>query len=255
MWPKQSEIVIATTGDYLSQGETEVRTIIDISPDYKTLTLDQPLMFTHLSETRTVNDDNGNTYDLKIQAEVGLLTRNVVFQGTNDPTWSSLRSAPACPSGFNPNQFAAQTCFLGRYGPEIGTDQFGAHIMASIDPIAPRTDEVAIMRLSNVEFYHVGQAYRLNRYPINFQSNGNSNSSFVKECSIHQSFNRAINIRDSNNINIERNVIYDIMGAAYFLEDGVEIGNTFKYNLAVFVKTSSSSANEDSTPGNYSIPR
>ena len=255
MWPKQSEIVISTTGDYLSQGETEVRTIIDISPDYKTLTLDQPLMFTHLSETRTVNDDKGNTYDLKIQAEVGLLTRNVVFQGTNDPTWSSLRSAAACPSGFNPNQFAAQTCFLGRYGPEIGTDQFGAHIMASIDPIAPRTGEVAIMRLSNVEFYHVGQAYRLNRYPINFQSIGNSNSSFVKECSIHQSFNRAINIRNSNNINIERNVVYDIMGAAYFLEDGVEIGNTFKYNLAVFVKPSSSSANEDSTPGNYSIPR
>ena len=48
---------------------------------------------------------------------------------------------------------------------------------------------------------------------------------------------------------IERNVIYDIMGGAYFLEDGVEIGNKFRYNLAVFVKTSSTSINEDITPG------
>ena len=42
------------------------------------------------------------------------------------------------------------------------------------------------------------------------------------------------------------------MGGAYFLEDGVEIGNTFRYNLAVFVKTSSSLLNEDVTPGKIS---
>jgi hypothetical protein len=41
------------------------------------------------------------------------------------------------------------------------------------------------------------------------------------------------------------------MGGAYFLEDGVEIGNVFRYNLAVFVKTSSTSINEDVTPGNF----
>jgi hypothetical protein len=33
-----------------------------------------------------------------------------------------------------------------------------------------------------------------------------------------------------------------------FLEDGVEIGNTFDGNLAVFVQTSSSLLNEDVTP-------
>lgn len=43
------------------------------------------------------------------------------------------------------------------------------------------------------------------------------------------------------------------MGGAYFLEDGVEIGNIFRYNLAVFVKTSSTSINEDVTPGNLLI--
>ena len=49
---------------------------------------------------------------------------------------------------------------------------------------------------------------------------------------------------------IERNVIYDIFGGAYFLEDGVEIGNKFRFNLAIYVRTSSSLLNEDSTPGN-----
>jgi len=37
-------------------------------------------------------------------------------------------------------------------------------------------------------------------------------------------------------------------GGAMFLEDGVEIGNTFDGNLAVFVQTSSSLLNEDVTP-------
>jgi len=39
-----------------------------------------------------------------------------------------------------------------------------------------------------------------------------------------------------------------LRGGAMFLEDGVEIGNTFDGNLAVFVQTSSSLLNEDVTP-------
>ena len=50
-------------------------------------------------------------------------------------------------------------------------------------------------------------------------------------------------------MNIGSFSIGDIMGGAYFMEDGIEIGNTFKNNLAVFVKASSSLLSEDSTPG------
>ena len=57
----------------------------------------------------------------------------------------------------------------------------------------------------------------------------------------------------TNYITIESNVIYDIMGGAYFLEDGIEIGNVYKNNLAVFVKSSSSLLNEDSFPGDLSF--
>ena len=77
------------------------------------------------------------------------------------------------------------------------------------------------------------------RYPIHFHMNGDMPSSYVKETAIHESFNRAINIHASNYLRLTRNLIYNIIGGAYFLEDGVEIGNEFIGNLAVFVRTSS----------------
>jgi hypothetical protein len=71
-----------------------------------------------------------------------------------------LFTAPACPSGFNPGEFAVQTCFLGRYGAEIGTDQFGAHIMMSAGSKATSASQQTVFgRFSNVEFYHVLHFY------------------------------------------------------------------------------------------------
>ena len=249
VWNVGSEIVITTTGDKFSPGQSEVKRIVGKSADNKTLTLNSQLKYTHLSEKRTVGTQK--PVDIYVRAEVALLTRNVVFQGNNDDSWAPLLSAPACPSGFDPSEFAVQTCFLGRYGPELGTDQFGATIMLSGVMGQPGQPESVIGRFSNVELFHVGQAYRLGRYPIHFHMNGDMPSSYVSECAIHQSFNRATNIHASNYITVERTVIYDIMGGAFFLEDGIEIGNTFKNNLAIFVKTSSSSINEDITPAAF----
>lgn len=247
-WPLGSQIVIATTGDKLSVGETEIRTIISKSSDNATLTLDSGLSYQHLSEKRTVGSGM-NKVVVQIKAEVGLLTRNVVFKGSKDDTWSYLMSSQSCPSGFDPSEFAVQTCFLGRYGPELGTDQFGATIIINSErKLQTNEAESVIVRLSNVELNHVGQSFRLDRYPIYFQQNGNMPSSYVVECSIYDSFNRATNIHDSNFIRIERNVIYNIMGSAHFLEEGTEIGNIYQYNLAILVK-SSSLINEDLTPG------
>ncbi|CAF0814130.1 unnamed protein product, partial [Brachionus calyciflorus] len=250
IWEVGSEIVIATTGDKYSPGETEVRTIVSKANDNQTLTLDKPLNFTHLCEVYTVGE-GANLYKLEKKAEVGLLTRNIKYRGHNDDSWNSLKTAKACPQGFNPSEFAVQTCYLGRYGDEIGSDEFGATIMLHADMDAPRTREYVIARIQNVELYHVGQSFRIGRYPIHFHLNGDMRSSYVKEISIRKSFNRAINIHGSNYVTISRNFIYDIMGGAYFLEDGVEIGNEFSYNLAIFVKSSSSLLNEDSTPAAY----
>jgi hypothetical protein len=250
-WPNGSQIVIATTGDKFSPGQSEAKIIIGKSIDNKTLTLDSKLQFDHLSVKRTVGTNANKTQDIYVMAEVGLLSRNVLFQGYSDKTWAPLLSAPACPDGYDPDEFAVQTCFLGRYGPELGTDQIGAHIMISGQMRQPGQPESVIARFSNIELFHVGQAFRLGRYPIHFHMNGDMPSSYVSECAIHKSFNRATNIHASNYLLIERNVIYNIMGGAYFLEDGVEIGNVYKYNLAILVIPSSSSINEDITPAAF----
>ena len=73
-WSVGSKIVISTTGDNKSQKETEVRTITSVNGTE--ITLDSPLNYIHLSENRTVFDTN-----VLIRAEVGLLTRNILFEG------------------------------------------------------------------------------------------------------------------------------------------------------------------------------
>lgn len=41
------------------------------------------------------------------------------------------------------------------------------------------------------------------------------------------------------------------MGGAFFIEDGIETGNVLQYNLAVFVRQSTSLLNDDVTPAGY----
>ena len=42
-----------------------------------------------------------------------------------------------------------------------------------------------------------------------------------------------------------------VRGNAMFLSDGIEIGNVFRRNLAIFVRASSSLINEDLTPAAF----
>ncbi len=125
-----------------------------------------------------------------------------------------------------------------------------------------------IIKFLYTKVYNAGQAFRLGRYPVHFHMNGNMSSSYIRSSSIHYTFNRAVNIHASHYITVENNVIYDIMyvltyevlfnlclhlsrGGAIFLEDGVEMGNVLRGNLAVFVRTSSSLLNEDVTPAAF----
>ena len=150
-----------------------------------------------------------------------------------------------------PGMFATQTCFQGRFGEETGSNQFGGAIM--IHQQTPDSHEV-VARFQYVELTYMGQAFRLGRYPIHFHINGDVlDDTYVRGCSIHNTFNRAINTHHTHNVLIEHNVVYDVMGGALFLEDGIEFGNIFQYNLVVFVKTSSSLLNDDITPAAFWI--
>ena len=50
-------------------------------------------------------------------------------------------------------------------------------------------DESLVGRLSNVEVALAGQAFRLGRYPVHFHMIGTVNQSFVRDCSVHDTYN------------------------------------------------------------------
>ncbi|XP_060067607.1 fibrocystin-L-like [Ylistrum balloti] len=242
-WQKGDLIVISTTGGVNSQTETEVVTIESVSSDNKTITLGSELANSHLGRSELVAGRR-----LDFSAEVGLLTRNVVVRGQSDPQWKE--NIKPCPDGLDPGNLAVQTCNRGRSGGEMGSDQFGAQVIIhTTDP----KKQVTRSRIEYVEFYHVGQAFRLGRHPINFYKTGDMSKSYVRGCGIHDTFNRAINIRDTHNLLIERNVIYNVNGVAIFLEDGTETGNVFQYNLGIDVKGSSQLLNSDISPATFWI--
>lgn len=145
-WPVGSQIVIATTDNYLSQKQSEIRTIVAMSSDGLTMTLDSPLTYQHLGIIQTIGSAS-----VEMRAEVGLLSHNIIFRGSTDRT--STETINACPQGFNPGEFAVQTCFLGRYGEEMGSDEFGASIMASASQDNTDGSQRVILRLSNIEVF------------------------------------------------------------------------------------------------------
>ncbi|KAJ8026384.1 Fibrocystin-L [Holothuria leucospilota] len=242
-WNVGNKIVIASTGHHHAQKENEVLKITGISTDSRTLTVTPRFKYTHISMNQTIDG-----IILETRAEVGLLSHNVKFRGSVHEEW--VEKIEACDRNVDTNQFSTQTCFQGRFGEETGSDQYGAHIML----FAKEMNKNLIKgRISYVEVTHAGQAFRLGRYPIHFHMSGDIRGSYVRGCSIYNTFNRAVTIHGVHGFLVEHNVAYNVMGHAFFLEDGIETGNTLQYNLAVFVRPSSSLLNVDVTPAAYWI--
>jgi hypothetical protein len=85
--------------------------------------------------------------EVPMQAEVGLLTRNVKFRGDPETSAKNL---------------------------------YGAHIM-----IHSPGDESSIGRIEYIELKDVGQAFKLGRYPIHFHCIGTVHQSYVRGNAIH----------------------------------------------------------------------
>ena len=66
------------------------------------------------------------------------------------------------------------------------------------------------------------QAFHLGRYAIHFHMIGDVRQSYVRDCAVHRSFNRGVAIHGVNFLTVRGNVVYDIQGHAFFIEDGVE---------------------------------
>lgn len=239
-WKPGDQIILAPTGK--SQREFEELTIEAVLNNNYTLQVSPPLKYKHICIAQTFDE----IHTVETCAEVGLLTRNVRVRGAVHSMWTE--TIEACEEEFEPGQFQTQTCFQGKFGEEIGSDEFGVQIMIH----APEESKGLITaRFSYVEISHAGQAFRLGRYPIHFHLSGDVSGSYVVGCAIHHSFNRAITMHGVHRLLVIHNVVFNVRGNAFFMEDGIETGNVVMYNLGVFVIASSSALNVDITPATF----
>lgn len=237
-WKVGFKIVIATT-DFESplSSHTEVATVAQVLEGGALLQLkdigvcstytesgiptdctrSNTLKWPHLGEGRWI----AGKY-VEYRAEVGLLTRNIVIQGDHDDI--------LCPNA----EFADDGVT------RLSCNQFGAQLF-----FHSPGHESLVVHLSNIEVKNAGQAFRLGRYAIHWHMVGNLRESYQRNCSIHNSWNRATAIHGVNYLSLENNVVYHVMGHAFFIEDGVEQFNFLNRNLGIKVLPSMSLLNTD----------
>jgi hypothetical protein len=109
----------------------------------------------------------------------------------------------------------------------------GGHVMAM---------STSKMFVEGVEFNRMGQHMTLARYPIHWHLVGDAKGQYIKNASIHDTYNRCVTVHGTNFLRVENNVTYNIVGHCFFLEDGIEHGNEFVKNLAIQIKCHPSKA-------------
>ena len=105
---------------------------------------------------------------------------------------------------------------------------FGGHIMAMAN---------STLNANSIELYRMGQKAKLGKYPWHWHLlHEFGTGQYIKNSSIHKSFNRAITIHGTSYTTVDNNFIYDHIGHGVFLEDGSERFNVIKNNVALLTK-------------------
>ena len=165
--------------DYLADGVS--------SHDFGKVTLTAPLAHTHYAKRG------------EYQAEVGLLSRNVLVRGASA---DSLATDAQPPETTCETDLYSEVPCIGYY-----LTGYGGHLI-----IMPG----ARGRVSGTEFYRMGQTNVIGRYPMHLHLLGAAGAaSFVSDCSVHESFYRGIVVHGTNGTLVTRNVAYDVIGHCY----------------------------------------
>jgi hypothetical protein len=199
-WKVGDQIVIGPTGyDYL---EAEKFTITAIDSNFPhQITLDHPAQYQHWGESQIFNDTVAGTFDLDERAEVANLTRSILIRADE-------ADAPIDEGN-------------------DATSQRGGHIMVHNGGQA---------YIDSVELYKMGQAGVMARYPFHWHFAQDVSGQYIKNSSIHHSYQRCVTVHRTHSALVENNVCFDFKGHGYFLEDGNEINNKLLNNLAIMAK-------------------
>jgi hypothetical protein len=113
-------------------------------------------------------------------------------------------------------------------GQSPGSSGFGGHMMIMAN---------AKGYVDGIELFQMGQRGKLARYPFHWhmQEAGGAGQ-FIKNSSIHHSFNRVVTIHGTYSTLVENNFAYDHIGHGIFMEDGSERYNVIRKNVVCLTK-------------------
>ena len=104
--------------------------------------------------------------------------------------------------------------------------RFGGHVMIM---------EGGTANVSGVEFFHMGQQGLKGRYPFHWHAAGDVSGQWIRNSSVHKSFQRAYASHKSDNSEVRDNVAYHVANHAYvFAEDGDERNNSYIGNVGFY---------------------
>ena len=198
-WKVGDEIAIAPTG--LTYQEDEKFKITAIAGNQ--ISLNSAAQYLHFGQTPQTFRGQTKSFALDQRAEVVNLSRNIKIES---------------------HDHLADGTEMNQLNPEQSTSEPGGHVMIHGNGFA---------QIDAVEFYKLGQAGIMARYPFHWHRIGDTSGQFIKNSSIHKSFQRCVTVHATNGTLVENNVCYDFRGHGYFLEDGNEVNNTLIYNVAM----------------------
>lgn len=193
-WSVGDQIVVGPTG--YNYAEAEKFTITAVNGNQ--ITLDHPALYTHWGENQTIHSRVLGIFNLDERAEVANLNRNILIRPDE--------STALIDEGILP------------------TSQIGGHIMVHLGGQA---------YIDSIELSRMGQAGVMGRYPFHWHWAADVNGQYIKNSSIHNSFQRCVTVHRTHSALIQNNVCYNFKGHGYFLEDGNEINNKIIGNLAM----------------------
>eukprot|EP00271_Cylindrocystis_brebissonii_P003827 TRINITY_DN1506_c0_g1_i1.p1 TRINITY_DN1506_c0_g1~~TRINITY_DN1506_c0_g1_i1.p1 ORF type:complete len:1128 (+),score=190.93 TRINITY_DN1506_c0_g1_i1:577-3960(+) len=113
--------------------------------------------------------------------------------------------------------------------------------------------------IQGVELVNMGQQGLLGRYPMHFHMSQDLTGSYAKKLAIHDCNQRCVVVHGTWNALVDGNVAVQTKGHCYFIEDGIEFGNTFSYNLGFYQESvvnvipSSGATESDDAPSTFWI--
>ncbi|UTW61800.1 T9SS type A sorting domain-containing protein [bacterium SCSIO 12741] len=107
------------------------------------------------------------------------------------------------------------------------TTHHGGHIMIMLNSYG---------YVSGVELTRMGQESLKARYPFHWHLAKDVTGQYIKNCSLHHLYFRAVTVHGSQNAVVNDNVVFETQGHAMFFEDAVESGVTMDHNLVMNVR-------------------